>query len=204
MKKHIFGAALFSFIVAFFAFTYAFFYAPSIPSKEAVKPPLSRNEQPPAAPRTYCNLKRNKFTHEVLDSQLFVQDGKLVSKLKLRWNGNGEAPKLVFINARIFDINNPNSVSYIRSSTFRSNFNNLNEATVVFDEKFYYPSEAIKAKNNFYVLFDVSDQYSKENSLFDANKLPEAKPVLTVYEKSSPESFQPEAKPVLRGTSDIR
>ena len=44
MKKHILGVALFSFIVASFAFIYAFFYAPSIPSKEAVKPPLSRTE----------------------------------------------------------------------------------------------------------------------------------------------------------------
>lgn len=202
MKKHIFGAALFSLIVASFAFVYAFFYAPSIPPKEAVRPPLSQTEVPAEKSTSYCNLKRNNVSYAIQSSEFYVSEGRLVSTLKVKWNGSEAAPKYVFVQSRIFDINQPNNVSFIKSDNFRSNFNDLNVATVTVNQDFYGLKDIKKAKNNLYVVFDVVDQYSKENSLFDPGKLTEAKPVLSIYGDFSPKVEVTEV-PVVRGVRDI-
>ena len=190
MKKHILGVALFSLIVASFAVIFAFFYTPSIPPKEAVKPPLTLNEARTQQPYS-CNMRKNKLAHEVQSSQLNVWEGKLISSLKLNWNGSQEAPASVFINARIFDINKPESVSFVRSNMFRSDFNERNEAKIDFELDFYLPKDLKKAGNNFYVVFDVYDRYTRENSLFESDRIAEAKSVLMVYEKAKTVEVRP-------------
>jgi hypothetical protein len=97
MKKHIFGFALFSFIVASFAITFAFLYAPTIPPKEAVKPPFMQTEMR-TEKRSYCNLNKNNLSYEILSSQYFVEDNKIVSKIRVSLRGaNSVAPSKIYV-----------------------------------------------------------------------------------------------------------
>jgi hypothetical protein len=102
MKKHIFGFALFSLIVATFAFIYTVFYAPSMPSKNAVKPPVSQMETRSERP-TACFPRRTKqFSYTIDGANYYVENNVLVSKITLYWNGSGAPPAKISVQPRIF------------------------------------------------------------------------------------------------------
>ncbi len=94
MKKHLFGFAIFGFIFASFAVAFAYFYAPPIPQIGEVKQsPVYLSE-----PRTSCFKKsenRKSLKHEIISSQYFYDENKVVSEIKLTWNGYGSAPEKI-------------------------------------------------------------------------------------------------------------
>lgn len=104
MRKHIFGFALFSLIFAAFALIFAVFYAPSIPLNEVVKSPLLETHE---VTPTGCYPKSlQDFTYEIVSANYFAKKGKLVTEVKLNWNGDNEFPKEINIQPRIFTIDN--------------------------------------------------------------------------------------------------
>ena len=182
MKKHIFGAALFSLIVASFAFIYAFLYAPSIPPKEAVKPPLSQTEVRTEKP-TYCNLKRNKLTYDVQSSQFDLDDKKLTSTVKITWNGSGEPPKEVFGKTELFTLDRKDFSKSFGQMTFTKVFENRNEATLIVVAKLDKSDKTIDERQNLYVSFNFSEIEDAKNDSSASKNLTEVHQVLFVHGK---------------------
>lgn len=192
MKKHIFGFVLFSLIVASFVLVYVFFNAPSIPPKEAVKPPISRTETREEKPY-YCNLRRNKISYEVQNPHLSLSFGQLTAKLKLNWNGMGKLPKEVYVTPYIFTLDNTketftasesiltrfnkSNLEFSNSKFLIEPFNDSNEIEIAIQSTISN-SKLLEENNNYYVVFDISTEKSEKGSFDVAKKLEEAKSVL--------------------------
>jgi hypothetical protein len=184
MKKHVFGFALFSLIVASFVFVYAFFSAPSIPPKEAVKPPLSRTETRTGKP-TACYPKRLKdFSYEIVSANYFAEQGKLVTKVKLYWNGRDEAPATISVQPRIFSIDNYEKAINLKTETLSEPFADGNGRTFSVESKFVL-SGMKEGPPNLYVVFDFADGASGNYLTSEKAGLAEAFHVLYVYGESS-------------------
>jgi hypothetical protein len=183
MKKHIFGFALFSIIVASFVLIYTFFYAPSIPPKNAVKPPVSQVEK---AEKPYaCYPKRLKdFSYEIVSANYFVEQSKLVTKVKLYWNGNGEAPNKISVQPRIFSINNYDNAISLKTETLNDPFVDGNGKTFTVESKYALIGEG-NGPLNLYVVFDFADSVSGNYLTSEKPGLAEAFHILTVYGESS-------------------
>lgn len=181
MKKHIFGFALFSFIVASFVLTYAFFAAPSIPSKEAVKPPLALVE--PRAEKPYtCNLRKNKLSYEVLSSQYFVDEDRIVSKIRVSLN-DSVAPSRIYIGTTFSSAGNIGKNGYGDQVTVESPFAEGREKIVTVTSK-VTDGKKIDIDENLYVLVHIAD-YDISRNYKKSGEVTQAKPVLFVYGKDS-------------------
>ena len=181
MKKHIFGFMLFSLIVASFVMVYAFFYAPACPPKEAVKPPvpqtISRTE-----PQTYCNMNKNKLSYEVLSSQYFVDENKIVSKIRVSLNGSVRvAPSKIYVGM-IFSTAGKSSASQFGEYEIVENpFAESREKIVTIVSK-SVDGRTIDIDENLYARASVSDSYEGSVKSTD-NTQPKA--VLFVYGEKS-------------------
>jgi hypothetical protein len=185
MKKHIFGVALFSLIVASFALIYAFFYAPSIPPQEAVKPPLSRTETQTEKP-SYCNLERAKLSYEVQSSQFDLVNNRLTSKVKVMWNGSGTPPARLFARTNLFTLDRKEFSETIKTISFTKVFENRNEATLIIVSKLDAPSGKIDERQNLYVSFDFSETEEMNNSSKAGRIQPVRYQVLFIHGKKEP------------------
>ncbi len=182
MKKHIFGFALFSLIVASFALVYAFFNAPSIPPKESVKPPVAQTETREEKPYL-CNLLRSNLSYEVQSSQFDLVANKLTSKVKVYWNGDGNPPKQIYLTGNLFTLDQKDASKTIEPMVFTGTFNNRREATLVVLSKF---GEEIKfdERQNLYVNLKISENSSSESYSKPSKNLSQASQVLFVHGES--------------------
>lgn len=183
MRKHIFGFAIFSLIIFSFAMAFAFFYAPPIPRKEEVKQPVIQKDKPSEKP-TYCVKRTKDITYQVESSQFYLETGKLISKIKLTWNGSGEPPKKIYLNTHLFTLNQNKDEKILDSEISYNPFVNGNEATILIELN-GAKANWINGKNNLYVVFDFSTDYSSGNYIEESRKLAEAKQVLFVYGENS-------------------
>lgn len=184
MKKHIFGFVLFSFIVVSFGLIYAFFYAPSIPSKEAVKPPAAQTETRNERPYS-CPTRRVKdFSYEVESANYFADQGKLISKVKLYWNGKGPTPKNISISPRIFTLDTYEKSTALSAETFYNPFERGNSVTVSIESKFI-PNGVGSGPANLYVVFDALDSTSGAYLTSEKINTSEAFHILYVYGEGS-------------------
>lgn len=179
MKKHIFGFMLFSLIVASFGLVYAFFYAPAIPPKEAVKPPVpqmvSRTE-----PRSYCNLNKNKLSYEVLSSQYFVDENKIVSKIRVSLNGSVRvAPSKIYVGTSFSSAGNIGGKGFGDYQTVENPFAESREKIVTVVSK-VWDGKKIDIDENLYVLVSVTDTDGSTNYKKNTD-VTQAKAVLFVY-----------------------
>lgn len=156
MKKHFIGFTLFSLIVASFVFVYAFFSAPSLLPKEAVKPPVSQAETPVVRPYS-CKFRSNKLSYEVLSSQYLAKENKLVSKIKVSWNGYTEAPKKVYVTSLFSAVNNNERASFGSYEILESPFQNSDSKIVTVQTR-VSGNMKVDEKDNLYVRFLVSDR----------------------------------------------
>lgn len=181
MRKHIIGFALFSFIVASFVFTYAFFSAPSLVSKEAVKPPVSQYEPREEKPYT-CNFRKNKLSYEVLSSQYFVDENKIVSKIRVSLN-DSVAPSRIYIGTTFSSAGNIGKNGYGDQLTVENPFAEGREKIVTVTSKV---ADGIKfdIDENLYVLVAVDDYDGSRNYKREGD-VTQAKSVLFVYGKNS-------------------
>ena len=183
MKKHIFGFILFSLIVASFVFVYAFFYAPSIPSPEAVKPPVPRTET--RAEKTYCYPKRSKnFSYTVESANYYAEQRKLVTKVRIHWNGRSEAPKKISIQPRILTADNYEKNIALKAETFVNPFMDGNDKTVTVESKFVLDVIG-SGPPNLYVALDFADALSGIALSSEKAGLSEAFHILYVFPESS-------------------
>ena len=192
MKKHIFGVALFSLIVASFALIFAFFFSPSIPPKEAVKPPVSKTETREAKPTSCFPKKMRPVSYTVVSSSFLAEQSVLKSVLTLRWNGSGEPPKKISIEPRFFTNENYANATVLNAETIIEPFKDGNSKIVNLETKVLLQNPG-RTVPNFYVLFDVTDRENGTILTDERNGLGEAYQVLYVH----PDNI----KPVIRGRS---
>ncbi|GEM_PF-3775163 len=184
MKKHILGVALFSLIVASFALIYAFFFSPSIPPKEAVKPPVSRTEIRAEKP-TSCYPKRSKeFNYTIDGANYYVEKNVLVSKITLHWNGSGAPPAQISVQPRLFMIDNSENPKSLTAETLNDPFKDGNTKTMTVDSKFVM-NAAGNGPPNLYLVFDILDTKSGKYLTSEKVNLAEAFHILTVYPEKS-------------------
>jgi hypothetical protein len=191
MKKHIFGFMLFSLIVASFVVVYAFFYAPSIPSPEAVKPPVPRTET--RAEKPFCYPKRSKdFSYEVESANYYAEQGKLVTKVRIHWNGRGDAPKKISVQPRILTADNYGKNLALKAETFFAPFTDGNDKMVTIESKFVLDGVG-SGPPNLYVALDFADALKGIALSSEKAGLSEAHHILYVFPESS------QIKPKVRG-----
>ncbi len=186
MKKHIFGFVLFSLIVASFVLVYAFFNAPSIPPKEAVKPPIARTETREEKPYL-CNLRRNKISYEVQSSELDVATYKFISKLTLHWDGYGTPPKEILVEPQLFTLDNVEKAvenpKILSTKTLINPFKTDSKTTVLIisDQVLI----GLSKNENVYVAFNILDVETGNYLTKVKPSLNEAHQVLLSYSKNS-------------------
>ncbi len=187
MKKHIFGFALFSLIVASFVFAYAFLCAPSIPSKEAVKPPVSQKELRSEKPYS-CYPKRNKLSYEVLSSQYFVAENKIVSKIRVSFNGSiGMAPSKIYVTTTYSSAGNVGKDGFGENKVLENPFAYTRELVVDVVSR-VSSGKKLDIDENLYALVSVTD-YDGSANYKNNEDITKAKPVLFVYDEK-PETIQ--------------
>jgi hypothetical protein len=181
MKKHIFGFALFSIIVASFVFTYAFCSAPSLVPKEAVKPPVAQYEPREEKPYS-CNFRKNKLSYEVLSSQYFVDEDKIVSKIRVSLN-DSVAPSRIYVGTTFSSAGNIGKDRFGDQMTVENPFSEGREKIVTITSK-VVDGEKIDIDENLYVMVMVS-VYDDAAKYKTRDEIRQAKPVLFVYGKST-------------------
>jgi hypothetical protein len=185
MKKHVFGVALFSLIVASFVFIYAFFYSPSIPPKEAVKPPVPRTEKPAEKPYT-CPSRSNKISYTVQSSELDIKNYKFVSRITISWDGSGTPPKKINVEPHLFTLQNVErslaDSKTLMTPTISEPFKNGNKATLTI--KSDLPKDGfITGDDNIYVVFNFFDAENGSYLTKTDKSVPEAYQVLLILDK---------------------
>lgn len=161
MKKHLFGFAIFGFIFVSFAVAFAYFYAPPIPQiSEVNQQPVYHSEI-----ETSCwkKSKQSKnIQYEVISSQYFYSENKIVSKIKLNWNGYGNAPRKVSVAAMFAWSNDLQKTGNGTSQFFESPFahSKSNIITVVSE----FGSDKFDRKKNLYAFFTIFDENSETNN----------------------------------------
>lgn len=177
MKKHFIGFTLFSLIVASFVLVYAFFYAPACPPKEAVKPPVPQTVTRTEPRRSYCNLNRNKLSYEVLSSQYFVDENKIVSRIRVSLNGSVRvAPSKIYVGTTFSSAGNGGESRFGDYEVVENPFAESREKIVTVVSK-AVNGRTIYIDENLYVRVSVSDY---EGSVKSAD-VTQAKAVLFVY-----------------------
>ncbi len=181
MKKHILGLGIFGFIFASFAFAFAFFYAPPIPQIGEVMEKIETRQSTIKYEKTSCFTKRNKdLTSKVVSSQLFLDDDKIISEIKLSWNGAGEPPEKVSVTTNFFTLKNQDASSFETVNVFDKPFANSTEKTFTVVSKIS-GNQKIEKQNNFYVVSSISDYNSPDKSVDLNKRLGEATQVLFVH-----------------------
>ncbi len=160
MRKHVLGFGIFNLIFASFALVYAFFYAPAIPPKETVKPPIAPMETREERPYT-CQLKRSKISFQVQSSEFDLDKSELTSKIRVTWNENGEPPKQIFLKSELFTIDQRGASKTLEPLVFTKVFDKRSEATLIVLSK-VEKSTKIDERQNLYVAFDLSENEPSE------------------------------------------
>ncbi len=184
MKKHILGLGIFGFIFASFAFAFAFFYVPPIPQiaevdgKIELEKPLANNK------KTSCFHKKTKLiSHYVETTQLDIEKGKLISNIRLKWNGGNELPKTVYLHTKFYSSEYNKDIKFVDTIMLTNPFNDGTEKSIVIESDVSGISNISKVKN-FYAEFGASDHFSNEcfSETFDSWQ---SKQVLLVHGNSS-------------------
>lgn len=154
MKKHILGFAVFSFIFAFFAVTFAFIYAPSMPEGDAVEVfgvPVYKSEKPSS-----CHKNAKKLSYEIIGSQLDLQEKKLYTRISLKWDGREPAPKSLFVNTNLTIPSK--SYSLYDSTNIVTGFNIGNTTTILLESDV---SDGLSnyRKDNIYLKLSISEKF---------------------------------------------
>jgi len=185
MKKHILGLGIFSFIFASFAFAFAFFYVPPIPQIGEVADKTEAEQSIKKFEKTSCFRKRTKeLSSEVVSSQLFLDEEKIISEIKLSWNGSGEPPQKVSVVTNFFTLKNEGKSSFGTLQVFDKPFNGVTEKTFTVVSKIS-DNQRIGKHNNFYVISSASDYYSADKTVEPDKGTAEATQVLFVHGNSS-------------------
>ncbi len=176
MRKHILGFGIFNLIFASFALVYAFFYAPAIPPKETVKPPIAQTETQAEKPY-FCNLRKNNLSFEVLSSQYFVNENKIISKIRVTFNGSIRvAPSKIYVATTYSSVGKN---GFGENKVLEDPFVDSRELVVDVVSK-VSGGKKIDIDENLYVWVSVTD-YDGSRNYKKSGDFSDAKAVLFVY-----------------------
>lgn len=153
MKKHLIGFTVFAFIVGSFAFIWALFgyftqTIPNVPKVESERLPVFKSEK-----RRSCSKYKQTLKYDVISSQYFKDEGKLISKLEVDWNGYGSAPDKIYVGTKIFssiDFDNPR---FEDSKVFYTPFGNERSSIIYVETNL---RDFSRNNENFYANFNIS------------------------------------------------
>ena len=151
MGKHILGFAIFSFIFISFAFAFAFFKTP-IPQITEVKHPYSIEE-----PTTKCRKKPEKtqgISARVISSQLFLDENKVVSKIKIGWENYSAPPAQLHVKVTFFNLKDGNRNSFGDLHILENPFSNSREKIITVVSRIS-DNKKFDEKENLYAFFDI-------------------------------------------------
>ena len=185
MKKHLFGLAIFSFIFAAFAFAFAFFYAPQIPQLAEVDEKVSDKQHIGIYGKTSCfRNNRKNISVQVVNSQYFSDEDKIISEIKLDWNGAGAPPEKIYLTTLI-------------SASANNAENSFGGVVQILEEPFEdgtrktfkvvsrgSHNKKVNKQNNLYVVASASEFSGEETEQINKN-VSEAKEVVFVHGESS-------------------
>lgn len=181
MKKHIIGFTIFAFIVGSFVSIWALFgyftqTIPNIPTVQTDYKPVFESDR-----RTSCfRQKRENVTYEIVDSYYFDDEKKIVSTVKVKWNGLGAAPTKVLFSPKYFiggkEMKNYGSAES-RSITF-TNFNREINTSIISDVSL----SKYDLKENVFVNLDIPTGAEYKVS---RDAMPGMFPVTAVHGESS-------------------
>jgi hypothetical protein len=183
MKKHLFGFAIFSLIVAAFVMVYAFFYAPAIPPKETVKPPVAHTDTQVERPYS-CRLSRNKISYEVLSSEFDRDKNKFTSKVKLTWNGASQAPEKIYIDLKFVTSSQLDKPLHFISQKIDNPFPDGNQRITTIESE-DVPAGKVNKNENLYAIYQFSQNDLSEENPNKTIDLSEAKQVLFIHGEDS-------------------
>jgi hypothetical protein len=150
MKQHIFGFALFSFIVSSFAIIFAFLYAPAIPKIDEVKAPVYVKKP------YLCRKKGNTVSYKVESSKYFADEGKIISRITLSWNGHSEAPKKVYLISGFFNLPDKEKSSVGDLQILEEPFKDSGSKTITIVSKI--PTDQFRSTENIYASYSLTDE----------------------------------------------
>jgi hypothetical protein len=114
MKKHLYGLAVFSSIVAIAVFVYGYLSVSPIPEIPAVR---SEEERPYASERPLKNV-----AVRVLTAEYDVRTGILAANIELKWNGAGQPPDTLQLSVFLLEKARGPEVWAVESDTVRQPF----------------------------------------------------------------------------------
>ncbi len=182
MKKHLFGLAIFSFIVTSFAVAFAFFYAPPIPQVAEVKVnygDYGAEKSMVGYGKTSCfRNSRKQLSSEVISSHYLADENKIISKIKLVWNGAGAPPKIIHSTTMFSTSENRNEDSFAVVEILEKPFQYSTEQTVTIVKE--VSDTTMKERDNLYVVSSVFNYTDGENGSLNI-VFSERKAVLTIH-----------------------
>lgn len=187
MKKHILGATIFSFIFASFVFAFAFFNAPPIPEIAAVDEKVKDNQRINPFGLTSCSRSssRKKISVEIINSEFHLDENKIVSEVKLDWNGTDAPPKTIYLLTSVASNSGRKSTASFDGvfQILENPFNHeMNKTFKVVSRIF--SNKKINTDENLYVVAVASESADDEST--EINKsFSETKAVVFVHSKNS-------------------
>ena len=175
MKQHILGLAIFSFIFASFAVVFAFFNTPSLP--EIAEAEQNNNgKQPFFSYGNFCSRgSRKNLSVEVVNSELHFDKGRIISEVKLTWNGVDTPPKGIYLLTTVNSISAEKSVNSFDGvyRILKNPFENATEKTIKVVSRMSV-NKQIKTEDNLSVIAIASeftdDQTEETNKSYSERK----------------------------------
>lgn len=171
MKKHLLGFAVFSSIFFVTALVFSFFYNPVIPKVEVVEAPVESFEKPFG-----CKKKPRSVTFEILSSNYFVDEGKIISKIRVLQPVNASKLYIYGTFSTADGLVREELVKVVENPVSESNSQVVTVETNV--------GKGISADTNLYAMFRVTETVNQTESR-RVTDLSQTKAVLFVHGKSS-------------------
>jgi hypothetical protein len=185
MRKHILGFAVFNFIVISFGLVYAFIYVPAIPKRDEVKQPAFQPAKPVAQYdyRSSCwKSKLKQMSAEIISSNYYSFDNKVVSKIRVSANDASFNPKQIYLAANYSVSGDLKKDGFGDVQTIIDPFEDSRER--VFTVVTRVPENAkIGKQDNMYLLFDVSE-FDGSTGYKRSGDITQAKEVLFIHDKT--------------------
>ncbi|HEX8639506.1 MAG TPA: hypothetical protein VF692_15660 [Pyrinomonadaceae bacterium] len=185
MKKHLLGLAIFSFIFASVAFAFAFFSASQITQIAEVDEEINDRQPFGGYGRTSCfRNSRKNISVKVVNSQYIFDEDKIISEIKLVWNGTGTPPEKIYLTTLVSASENTSENSFGGVvQILEQPFDDAEENTFKVVSRGSH-NKKVNKQNNLYVVAAASEFSDGETAQNNKN-VSEAKEVVFVHGGSS-------------------
>jgi hypothetical protein len=199
MKKHLFGFAIFSFIVGTAIFASVIFNAPKevmLPAVEPVPYETIKTSCWQTEEQTTAKTVEAPLSYTLQDVSWDAEKNLLRAKIQIFWHGNGNQPKAVNYKINFFTADQPEKSLLIAEDTVQSPFEGRYAAAKNITFFVKMRGERIDPKKNYYAYVDLGSFEQEGNAasgtfsgrltrvvLNESEKLAKAAPVTIFQEK---------------------